>query len=407
MATFQYKARNAGGAAVSGVLTVPNRQEALAQLRRMNLTPLTVAPSRAGMLAGLFSGPPRPNVGAEDLTIFTRQLSTMISAGISLVESLEILSEQASDKGFRHVLKTIVEEIRGGSDMSTAFEKHAKIFDKIYVSMLRAGEASGKLDAILVRLAEYKESQEELKREVKSAMTYPTISLVMVMGIALFLIIVIVPKFKDLFENTFKADLPRPTKIVMAISDALREHTLVVLSVTAAVLAALFAYVSRTRQGLRQWHWLKLHIPVFGPLFQKIAVGRFTRTFGTLLQSGVPIVGALDIVRETVGNVLIEEDVDRAREAVRQGEPLAVPLARSKVFPLMVTRMIAVGEKTGALEQLLDKISDFYSQQVRATVKMLTSLIEPMMIGAMGLIVGGIVVAIFLPIFQAPALIGK
>jgi type IV pilus assembly protein PilC len=405
MAQFTYTARNAEGGEVKGTLAAPSQKEALVQLRKSGLTPLKVEAKSAKK--GFFGGKrdPKPRLKGDDLAVFTRQLSTLLSAGIALMESMEILADQAEDPGFKLCMRRIVENVRGGADFSESLAQFPKVFDNIFVNMIRAGEASGKLDEILNRLAEYQESTNALKREVKSAMTYPTISLVMVGGIALFLILFIVPKFKQLFEDIFEAELPLPTQIVMGISTFIREQLLGIVIFTVIAVVALIQYVKRSPKGRWQWDWLKLHLPVFGQLFLKISISRFARTFGTLLQSGVPILGALEIVSATVGNKLLENDINRSRDAVRQGEPLADPLEKSTVFPLMVTRMIAVGEKTGALEKLLEKISDFYDQQVHAMVKSLTSLIEPLMIGMMGLIVGGIVIAIFLPIFQAPTMI--
>ncbi len=415
MAQYKYQARNKDGKMIEGTLAAPAVKDVQAQLKKMNLVAVNVTEEgvRRNVLkewlekSGLSSKRPPVRIKQDDFVVFTRQLSTMISAGIPLLESLEILAEQATDKGFKLALEEIVADIRGGADLSAAMSRHPKVFTHIYVSMVKAGEASGKLDDILVRLAEYQEASAELKREIKAAMTYPVISLVMVMGIAGFLLIVIVPKFEEMFKTMLGAQLPLITQIVMGISLFLKDHILWFLGGGVGAGVGLVMYVKKSPKGRRQWHWLSINAPIFGPLAHKVAISRFARTFGTLIQSGVPILGALEIVANTVGNVLIEEDINTAREAVRQGEQLATPMSRSKNFPLMVTRMVAVGEKTGALEKLLEKISDFYDQQVRATVKSMTSIIEPVMIGLMGLFVGIIVVAIFLPIMKAPSLVKK
>lgn len=415
MPQFKYAARDKDGKMVEGVLAAPSSRDVLAQLRKMNLVAVNVAEStaRGGGIQdllvrwGLTSKRPPVRLKGDDFVVFTRQLSTMISAGIPLLESLEILAEQATDKGFKLTLEEVVADIRSGADLSAALGRHPRVFTHIYVSMVKSGEASGKLDEILVRLAEYQEASAELKREIRAAMTYPVISLVMVVGIASFLLIVIVPKFEEMFKTMLGAQLPMITQVVMGFSLFLKAHILPIVGALAAAATALVLYVKKSVKGRRQWDWLKISAPIFGPLAHKVCISRFSRTFGTLIQSGVPILGALEIVANTVGNVLVEEDIVKAKEAVRQGEQLAAPLAKSKNFPLMVTRMIAVGEKTGALEKLLGKISDFYDQQVRATVKSLTSIIEPVMIGLMGVFVGIIVVAIFLPIMKAPQLIKK
>jgi len=343
-------------------------------------------------------GETKARVSGEDLAIFTRQFSTMIGAGIPVLECLDILQEQAVDPGFKRVCGQIVEDVRGGSDLSQALGKHTRVFDRIYVNMIKAGEASGQLDTILKRLAEYMEATEQLKREIKGAMTYPVVSLVMILGITVFLLVFIIPKFQNIFES-LKVPLPLPTQIVLALSTALTSYwyNLVMIAVG---FYLLIKWWKATDSGGYTWDRMLLKAPVFGLLIQKIAISRFSKTFATLLRSGVPILGALEIVAQTAGNRVVEEAVNNARESIRQGENLAKPLADSPVFPPMVVRMIAIGEKSGALEQLLEKISEFYDQQVEAMVESLTSLIEPLMIGLMGFIVGGIVLSVFLPIFK-------
>ena len=341
----------------------------------------------------------RAHVKPKDIAVMTRQLATMVGAGIPLVEGLDILAEQASDRGFRETLDFIVDRIRSGSDFSTALAEHPRLFTTIYVNMVRAGEASGALDVILNRLADFLESAEELKREVKSAMTYPVISLLMILSITVGLIVGIVPKFKDIFTSLGMKDLPPPTAFLMMISDLMTKNFLSLI-VGIVVIFFAFKFAMRTKMGIRIFHQFALNVPIFGPLVRKVVISRFTRTFSTLVQSGVPIVGALEIVAKTSGNVIVEEAVNKARDAVSRGDPLAEPLEATRVFPAMVTRMISIGERTGALEQLLSKISDFYDNEVRTSVKALTSLIEPVMIGVMGFIVGGIVLAIFMPIME-------
>jgi len=360
---------------------------------------------KAARKTGLF-GPPRARVKTKDIAVLTRQLSTMISAGIPLLESMEILQEQASDAGFKIVLDKVIERVRAGSDFSSALAEHPRLFSKIYVNMIRAGESSGQLDVILQRLADYMESVEELKREIKAAMTYPVISLVLILSITVGLVVGIVPKFQAIFEQMGMKDLPPPTQILMKISTVLTEH-FVALVVVLGVSAVLFSLYLRTGPGQRQWHGFLLHVPVFGPLFRKVAISRFSRTFATLIESGVPMLGALDIVAATAGNVVVESAVLKAKEAVSRGETLGDPLTATRVFPPMVTRMISIGEKTGALEKLLMKIAEFYDLEVRTTVKSLTSLIEPLMISAMGFIVGFIVLAVFLPIIRMTTSVTK
>ncbi len=338
-------------------------------------------------------------VKLNEMVIFTRQLATMISAGIPLLECLEILAEQNENPGFKAVLETVVADVRGGTDLSTALSKHGHVYEDIYVNMVRAGEVSGQIDEILVRLAEYQEATAKLRSQIVSAMTYPVISLLLIFCIVMFLLLVIIPKFKEIFQS-MGVKLPMLTQMLLDTSDFLLSNWYIWMPGAVVAVVGLKFY-SKTTIGRRQFHWLFLNIPVFGPLFKKVAISRFARTFATLIQSGVPILGALEIVASTSGNVHIEELVLAASESVRQGDTLATPLAtKPKLFPPMVTRMIAIGEKSGALEALLLKISEFYDQQVEAAVEQLTSLIEPIMICIMGVVVGGMVLAIFLPIFE-------
>ena len=413
MQKFKYTAKNASGAQVSGSVSAATEADAVGQLQRQALTVLKVKPEGTSWMSlSLFGGgrDPRPHVKADDMVLFTRQMATMIGAGIPLLEALEVQAEQVSDKGFRVAIRRIAERVRSGSDLSASLAAYPKIFKPIFVNMIRAGEASGQLDEILVRLAEYQEATVALRREIKAAMTYPVISLALITGITLFLMVGILPKFKTIFDNLLssnpKASLPGITKFMLNLSLAMRDNFLVGLLGVAGLVVALVLYV-RTRTGEYQWHWLKLHLPVFGPLFSKVAMSRFSRTFSTLIRSGVPILGSLEIVAGTAGNRIVSDAVMEAKESVRQGNTLAEPLAQSGIFPPMVTRMISIGEKSGAMESLLINISEFYDQQVGATVESLTSLIEPIMIGVMGVMVGSIVLSVFLPILKLQQLVTR
>ncbi len=399
MPNFRYRAKNQGGGTSAGVISAGSEVEAVAQLRNQNLTVLEVVAdtTKVGFsFKKLFK--PRARVNIDTMVLFTRQLSTMINAGIPILEALEVLHEQVSDKGFKDVINDVVERVRTGSDLSDALAAHPKVFSDIYVNMIRAGEASGQLDIILVRLAEYFEATAHLKREVKAAMTYPVISLVMVFGITIFLMVGIVPKFKEIFD-TLNVPLNMLTRTILATSLFMRDHIFLGFGMIIAFFAAIYGY-TKTKTGAHQIDWLKLNVPVFGTLFSKVALSRFSRTFSTLLKSGVPMLGALDIVAGTAGNQIISEVVLAAKDRVRQGENLAGPLSESKAFPPMVVKMVGIGEKSGALEALLEKISEFYDQQVSAAVKSLTSMIEPIMIAIMGILVGTIVLSVFLPIIQ-------
>ncbi|HVR76643.1 MAG TPA: type II secretion system F family protein [Planctomycetota bacterium] len=412
MPIYTYKAKKAGGGTVTGTLNAQNDSDAVGELRRQGLTVVALTADKKGGGKGATPGekakkrPGKARVKSQEMVVFTRQLSTMISSGIPLVEAIEILAEQTSNPGFAGCLEDIAANVRAGKDLSQALGMHPKIFPDIYVNMIRAGEASGQLDIVLSRLADYQEASARLKAEIKSAMTYPIVSLVMVLGITVFLLIFIIPKFEEMFKS-MNVDLPAVTKGLLATSLFLKSY-LVYWSAGVVVAGILIFQYSRTERGQYFRDWLFLRMPIFGPLFLKVAISRFSRTFATLIQSGVPILGALDIVAQTCGNKLISAAILTASESVRQGETLGEPLAKSKLFPPMVTRMISIGEKTGALESLLEKIADFYDQQVKSTVEALTSLIEPLMIGVMGFLVGGMVMAIFLPIFKmVGALSGK
>ena len=406
MANFAYVAKGPDGKKTEGVIRAADKGAATAELKKKSLTVSSISEQKGGKKSYGIFGPPRPHVKTKDIAVLTRQLSTMISAGIPLLESLEILHEQAADPGFKITLDKVIERVRSGSDFSTALSEHPKIFTRIYVNMIKAGEASGQLDVILQRLADYMENIEELKREIKAAMTYPVISLFLILSITVGLIVGIVPKFQEIFKQLEMKSLPAPTEILLLVSDTLRHNFIAVIGVCIVLVVAFMLYI-RTKMGLKQWHWFCLHAPVFGTLFRKVAISRFSRTFSTLISSGVPMLGALDIVASTAGNIWVEEAVLRAKEAVSRGETLGDPLAASRVFPPMVTRMVSIGEKTGALEKLLMKISEFYDSEVRATVKSLTSLIEPLLIATMGIIVGFIVLAIFLPIIKIQQSLSK
>jgi type IV pilus assembly protein PilC len=420
MPKFKYVARDAAGKRVAQTVDAASKEEVMENLRKESLTVLSVSEEGGAAPAAARGGAPKgekksiwdiqiggtaPRVTGEMMVIFTRQFATMIGAGIPVLECLNILQEQAEDPGFNKALAQVVEDVRGGSDLSQALGKHPKCFERIYINMIKAGEASGQLDTILVRLAEYLESSEKLRREIKGAMTYPVVSLVMILGITTFLLVFIIPKFQDIFK-IMGGTLPLPTRIVLTISKIMTSYWAQALMLIGGFFLVIKWWKS-TDSGGYAFDRILLKAPVFGQLIQKVALSRFSKTFATLLRSGVPILGALEIVASTAGNRVVEEAVNNARESIRQGENLAKPLGESPVFPPMVVRMIAIGEKSGALEQLLEKISEFYDQQVEAMVESLTALIEPIMIGIMGMVVGGIVLAVFLPIFKMQEMMRK
>lgn len=409
MANFTYAAKDPTGKTVEGIIQASDRNEAVDMLRGQDLIVLRVdqsgkkgkkvkSPKSKSGSGGISLFKREPTCKKPELVIFTRQLSTMISAGISLLEALEVLHDQAETPGMKACCGRLVEELRGGSDLSAGMRTCPKVFSQLYVSMVMAGEASGQMDIILERLAEYVESTEELKREIKSAMTYPVISLVLVLGITMFLMVGVVPGFKDVFDG-LGVELPQLTLGVLAVSDWMITNWPVMVGMCFFIPFALVA-LAKTEKGALLVDHMTLRIPIFGMLSRKIALARFSRTFATLIRSGVPIMGTLDIVADTAGNRVVANVVRNSREAVRNGNMLSEPLAESPVFPPMVTRMIAIGERSGALEQLLEKIAQFYDSQVKAVIKSLTSLIEPLLICFMGSIVALVIMAVFLPLLS-------
>lgn len=342
-------------------------------------------------------------VKLDDLVVFSRQLATMVESGITLVQALHILSEQSENKTLSNVTLQIKEDIESGSSLHEALGRHPKIFTNLYVNMVKAGETSGLLDEILDRLATYLEKSSALQRKVKSSLVYPAVVVSMAILITVVLLIKVVPTFEGIFKS-LGGTLPLPTQILIMISKTLRKFFPLVIG-GLFILGFLGKKFFNTRKGRYYFDYRMLKLPIFGPLFRKVVVAKFSRTLATLVKSGVPILNALDIVGKTSGNVVVEEAVLNARNSIREGEPIAEPLSKSGVFPPMVVRMISVGEQTGQLEKMLNKISDFYDEQVDAAVSGLTSMIEPLVIGLLGIIIGGIVVALFMPIFKITELI--
>ncbi len=408
MKNYDYKSRNPQGKSVTGVIEAETESEAIQELRRRGLTVTSIQGNKSFKKKGKlpFSLPNfstsvnslSKRIPRKEIVPVARQLSTMFESGIPLVESLEVIEEQCDNENLKSVLGDIASEVRQGKDFSHALSRHPKVFDNIFINMIKAGEVSGQLDDVLDRLATHMEESEELKGEIKSAMTYPVVSLVMICCISLGLLVFVLPQFRDIFDS-LKQDMPILTEAVMNMSDLAQSNFgLILFSALGSILGTRM--LIKTHRGRRVWDALILRIPVFGPLIQKTIVSRFSGTFATLIRSGVPILGALEIVSKTTGNVHYSEAIEKSAEAVRQGENLGNPLTRTKRFPPMVCRMIAIGERSGSLEQLLEKVSQFYDSEVRSTVKQLTSLIEPFLILFMGGVVGTMVLAMFLPLLQ-------
>ena len=397
--TFTYRARDRAGRLVTGELAGDTPALVAGKLRDQGYIPVAVE-GRAGTalqkelrIPGL-SG----RVKQADVAVFSRQFATMINAGLSLLRSLSILADQTEHKELARILGEVRTDVEGGTALSVAMARHPKAFDRLYVAMIRAGETGGMLDTVLLRMATTMEKQVELRRKVKSAMTYPAVVGALIVLIVGGMILFIVPMFKGMYAE-LGGTLPLPTKVLLAISSALTSLWYLV-----AVLVGLAVYGSRrwirTEPGRKRWDAIKLRLPVFGLLIHKTMLARFARTLGALVRSGVSILDALDIVSDTAGNAVMAAAIDDTKAAVAQGEPLSKPLEAHAVFPGMVVQMMAVGEETGALDELLEKIADYYDMEVAATVDALTSLIEPLLIVGMGISVGGMVIALYLPMFN-------
>lgn len=400
MPVFTYDAKTADGKRLRGTVRAPDRKQAQSELQRKNITVVTVKELKPKK--DIFGKPIQAKASLKDITMMTRQLSTMIGAGLTLIESLETLYEQAKEPAIKLALDDIIERVRAGSDLSSALANHPKVFSRIYVNMVKAAEVSGQLDVILGRLAEYLEEMESLKREVKGAIMYPIFSLSLILLITCGLVVFVIPQFKGMFKQMGLEKLPVLTEIMLAIGDFAQEYFFYLAGGLVAAILAIRFY-TRTKGGQRIWHIFLFNLPIFGELMRKVAISRFTRTLGTLLESGVNMLQSLEIVAGVAGNRIIEEATLYARDQISRGKQLSGPMGEHKVFPPLLIRMVGVGEKTGQLEGLLRKVSEFYDHEVRTTVKALTSVLEPILISIMGLVVGTIVVAIFLPILELQA----
>ncbi|MFC1632207.1 type II secretion system F family protein [Candidatus Omnitrophota bacterium] len=398
MPNFKYVAKDQQSKTVSSVVEAKDKTSLVDLLRKRGLIIISV--EETGKRAFLGS---KKKVKTDDLVIFARQLATMVDSGIPLVQALDVLAEQIENPTFREIVANLRDDIETGSSLSDALAHHPKVFSELFVNMVKAGESSGMLDDILERLATYLEKTAALMRKVKSSFVYPGLVTTMAIVITSILIFKVVPTFKGIFE-TLGGELPFITRMLIAFSDACKRGAPFMLG-GIALIVFIIARILRTEKGKMQFDRMSLRLPIFGLLLRKVAIARFSRTLSTLVKSGVPILNSLEIVSKTAGNMVIKVAVEQVRTSIREGENIAEPLARSGVFPPMVTRMIGVGEQTGELEKMLTKIADFYEEQVDVAVSSLTSLIEPIIIVFLGVLVGGIVAAMFLPIFKITQLI--
>src|SRR5277367_813784 len=399
MPDYKYQGTNRAGSSVSGVMTATSKEDLKNILKRQQIAPTKMSEKGKEFNIPVFGG----GVSAKELAIFTRQFSVMIDAGLPLVQCLEILAGQQENKTFQKVLTTTRSQVEGGATLSAAMRSSPKVFDSLYVNMVEAGETGGILDTILQRLSSYIEKNVKLQRAVKSALVYPVGVLTVAGGVIILLLWKVVPIFATLFAG-LGVDLPLPTKIVIGMSNMIGSiFGLLALVAFGAAIFGLKVWYG-TPQGRFVMDSVILKLPVLGILMRKIAVARFTRTLGTLIASGVPILEGLDITARTAGNAVVERALQQVRKSLEEGKSLTEPLKDSEVFPGMVTQMISVGEQTGAMDAMLQKIADFYEEEVDAAVKDLLTALEPVMIVFLGVVVGGVVISMYLPLFS---LIGK
>jgi len=399
---FVWEGKTRQGTVQKGELAANSKEEVLTLLRKQNILPIAVN-AKSREIKFKFG---QPKVTDKDVVILTRQLATMIDAGLPLVQCLDILGSQTENKTLATVVGQVRSDVESGATFADALKKHPKVFDNLYVNMVAAGEAGGILDTILQRLAAYMEKFAKIKRQIKSAMIYPSVILFVAVSVVALLMVVVVPMLANMFADMGQA-LPLPTRIVIAISNFLKGWGGLGTLIGIIGFFVGLKQFRKTEKGLRMTDAFALKVPVAGSLIQRVAVAKFTRTLGTLLTSGVPILEGLLIVSRTAGNKVVEESIVTTRQSVSEGKTLAEPLSKAKVFPAMVVQMISVGEATGALDNMLNKIADFYDDEVDSGVAALTSMLEPMLMIFLGVTVGFVIVAMYMPIFQMGSLAGK
>ena len=394
MPSFTYTAREtATGREITNAIEAASEQVAIAALLNRNLLVLSIQ-EKVGKKGKARGG----KVALADLVVFTRQFATMIDAGIAIVQSLQALAEQAPNKIMRDVLKDICTRVESGESLSDALAKHPKAFNKLYVAMVSAGEKGGLLAEIMARLATYLENTERLRKKVKTAMMYPSTVSVVAVGITIFLLVKVIPVFQDVYQG-FGAKLPAPTQFLMDISELLR-HWLILVFIVVAGLVYAWLYFIKTPKGREFWDRQRLKLPVFGPIAHKICLARFTRTLASLVRSGVPILDVLQIVSQTVGNVIMEKAVKTAATDIERGEGISAALGKNPIFPSMIIRMLSAGEQTGNIDNMLERVADFLDEEIDNTLSGLMSLLEPLLIVFLGVVIGGMVICMFLPIFN-------
>jgi len=399
MGIFSYAIKDKEGKVIKGHVEADSKEKAIEYLHAQDAVILSLKEEKAKKT----KLPKRGRVKVDELVIFSRQLTTLIESGIPIVGALETLHEQVQNIYFKRVLNLVLKDLKEGSSFAGAISKYPNIFSELYVSMVEAAEASGNLPEILERLSVYLEKTSALRKKIISGLTYPAVVIFMAIAITSFLFFKVIPTFKGIFVM-LGGRLPLPTQILIGFAELLRKGILHIIVFFIIFLFAFKKYTS-TPKGKKRYHKFILKVPILGEIIRKVSIAKFARTFATLVRSGVPIVVSLDIVGRTSGNKIIEEAVTKAKKSIQEGVPISHPLEESGIFPPMVVKMIGVGEKTGKLEEMLSKIAQFYEEQTEITIASLTSLIEPLIIAFLGIIVGGIVIALFLPIIQVTRLL--
>ena len=394
--TYDYKVRDRTGNVVTGQLVGDNETLVLQKLREMGMTPVEVKKAGTGLQFEINLRPGR--VKQKQIAVFSRQFATMVNSGLPILRALSILGDQTDSKELAKILVQTRLDVEGGSSLSAAMAKHPKAFNNLFISMVKAGETGGVLDDVLLNLADEIEKEVELKRQIKSAMTYPVVVVALVMLIMTAMLLFVVPQFKTIYSN-LGGELPLPTKLLLMASEAFKKYWYMAILGVVGFRFFIKRY-KKTDRGRLRIDGFKLRVPVFGPLFHKVALARFSATLGMLLRAGVPILQALDNVKDTVNNRVISVAVEDVKNSVREGKSIAKPLGKHRVFPPMIVQMMAVGEETGAVDTMLDKVSEFYNNEVTATVDALTSLIEPLLIAVIGGAVGAAVIALYMPMFN-------
>jgi type IV pilus assembly protein PilC len=404
MPKFAYEGRTAGGEVKKGKIEAADQNAARAQLRKMNINPTTLKAAGGGEINIPMPAFLKPKVTTKDLVLFTRQFATMIDSGLPLVQCLDIQAKQAANPTFREELSSIKESVESGTTFADALKRFPSTFDDLYRNMIAAGEVGGILDTILNRLAVYLEKADKLKRQIKGALMYPLITVVVAIAVVSVLLLKVVPTFETMFAD-FGGALPAPTQFVIDLSKWLQANFLIIAAAIAGLIFGL-RFMYRNKAGRLLIDRISLKLPVFGDLLTKVAVARFCRTLGTMISSGVPILEALDICGRTAGNKVIENAIGKVRESISEGRSISEPLLETGVFPEMVCQMINVGEATGALDVMLNKVADFYEDEVDQSVETLTSMLEPMIMVFLGVVIGGLVIAMYMPIFSMASNVG-